>query len=92
MSNILVTGGAALKSSQKLTFQAGDIRNLEVYWKVTENIECFFHEAALGSVPRSIKDPITSNEVNVSSFLHMRVGICDVCMHKKSSNYNIHTL
>jgi len=65
------------KYSEKLTLQVGDIRNLDDCRKATEGIEVVFHEAALGSVPRSIKDPITSNEVNVSGFLHMLVASRD---------------
>ena len=65
------------KYSEKLTLQVGDIRNLDDCRKATEGIEFVFHEAALGSVPRSIKDPITSNEVNVSGFLHMLVASRD---------------
>lgn len=53
------------KYPETLTLQVADIRNLEDCRKATEGIAYVFHEAALGSVPRSIKDPITSNEVNV---------------------------
>jgi UDP-N-acetylglucosamine 4-epimerase len=60
-----------------LTLQVGDIRNPDDCRKATEEIEYVFHEAALGSVPRSIKDPITTNEVNVSGFLHMLVASRD---------------
>lgn len=55
----------------------GDIRKLEDCRKAVENIDYVFHEAALGSVPRSIKDPITTNEVNISGFLHMLVAARD---------------
>lgn len=65
------------KYPEALTLQVGDIRNLEDCNKATEGIEYVFHEAALGSVPRSIKDPITSNEVNVSGFLNMLVASRD---------------
>ena len=65
------------KYPNKLTLQVGDIRNLEDCNKATEGIEYVFHEAALGSVPRSIKDPITTNEVNVSGFLNMLVSSRD---------------
>lgn len=60
-----------------LALQVGDIRNMEDCRKAVEGIDYVFHEAALGSVPRSIKDPITSNEVNVSGFLHMLVASRD---------------
>ena len=65
------------KYPNHLTLQVGDIRNLEDCHKATEGIEYLFHEAALGSVPRSIKDPITSNDVNVSGFLNMLVAAKD---------------
>lgn len=55
----------------------GDIRDLDTCRKAVENVEYVLHEAALGSVPRSIKDPITSNEVNVSGFLNMLVAARD---------------
>ena len=55
----------------------GDIRRMEDCRKAVEGMEYVLHEAALGSVPRSIKDPITSNEVNVGGFLNMLVASRD---------------
>jgi len=55
----------------------GDIRNLDDCRRATEGVEYVLHEAALGSVPRSIKDPITTNEVNISGFLNMLVAARD---------------
>lgn len=55
----------------------GDIRNLEDCRKAVEGMEYVLHEAALGSVPRSIKDPVMTNEVNISGFLHMLVAARD---------------
>ena len=55
----------------------GDIRKLEDCLKATKDVDYVLHQAALGSVPRSIKDPITSNEVNVSGFLNMLVASRD---------------
>ncbi|MBM6653798.1 SDR family oxidoreductase [Bacteroides mediterraneensis] len=55
----------------------GDIRNLEDCRKAVEGMEYVLHEAALGSVPRSIKDSVTTNEVNISGFLHMLVAARD---------------
>lgn len=55
-------------------FQEGDIRKLEDCQKAVKGIDIVLHQAALGSVPRSINDPITSNEVNVSGFLNMLVA------------------
>ncbi|MCC8176437.1 MAG: SDR family oxidoreductase [Bacteroidales bacterium] len=55
----------------------GDIRNLEDCRKAVEGNEYVLHEAALGSVPRSIKDPITTNDVNIGGFLNMLVASRD---------------
>ncbi len=55
----------------------GDIRNLEDCKKATQGVDYVLHQAALGSVPRSINDPITSNDVNVSGFLNMLVASRD---------------
>jgi UDP-N-acetylglucosamine 4-epimerase len=55
-------------------FIEGDIRDLETCRKAVDGIDFISHQAALGSVPRSISDPITSNEVNVSGFLNMLVA------------------
>ncbi|SHG40602.1 UDP-N-acetylglucosamine 4-epimerase [Chryseobacterium oranimense] len=55
----------------------GDIRDLEVCRKAVENVDYVLHQAALGSVPRSIKDPATSNDVNVSGFLNMLIAARD---------------
>ena len=59
------------------TLIEGDIRKLEDCLKATKGVDYVLHQAALGSVPRSIKDPITSNEVNVSGFLNMLVASRD---------------
>lgn len=55
-------------------FLEGDIRDLETCKKAMDGIDYVSHQAALGSVPRSINDPITSNDVNVSGFLNMLVA------------------
>jgi UDP-N-acetylglucosamine/UDP-N-acetylgalactosamine 4-epimerase len=49
----------------------GDIRNYEDCTRAVENIDFVFHQAALGSVPRSIKDPVTSTDVNIGGFVKM---------------------
>lgn len=56
----------------------GDIRDLDTCKKACENIDIVFHEAALGSVPRSINDPITTNAVNIGGFLNMLVAARDM--------------
>ena len=52
----------------------GDIRNLDTCLKAVNGVDVVFHEAALGSIPRSIDDPITTNAVNISGFLNMLVA------------------
>lgn len=55
----------------------GDIRDIETCHKAVEGVDYVLHQAALGSVPRSVNDPVTSNEVNVSGFLNMLVAVRD---------------
>ena len=55
----------------------GDIRNINDCNKAVNGVDYVFHEAALGSVPRSINDPITTNEVNISGFINMLVASRD---------------
>ena len=57
--------------SRQFKLIVGDIRNLSDCRKAVEGVDYVFHEAALGSVPRSIKDPIITNDVNISGFLNM---------------------
>lgn len=68
---------ASLSDNKKFTLIEGDIRNLDDCRKAVEGADYVLHQAALGSVPRSIKDPITSNDVNVSGFLNMLVASRD---------------
>lgn len=68
---------AHLLKNEKFTLIEGDIRNLSDCQKACKNVDYILHQAALGSVPRSINDPITSNEVNVSGFLNMLVAARD---------------
>jgi UDP-N-acetylglucosamine 4-epimerase len=58
-------------------FIEGDIRDLETCRKAADGIDFISHQAALGSVPRSISDPFTSNEVNVSGFLNILIAARD---------------
>lgn len=55
----------------------GDIRNIDDCRKAVSGMEYVMHEAALGSVPRSINDPITTNNVNIGGFLNMIVAARD---------------
>ena len=66
-----------LLKDSNFTLTEGDIRNLEDCLRATKGVDYVLHQAALGSVPRSIKDPITSNEVNVNGFLNMLVAARD---------------
>lgn len=66
-----------LLNNNDFTFFEGDIRNFDDCLKATNGVEYVLHQAALGSVPRSIKDPITSNQVNVSGFLNMLIASRD---------------
>ncbi|PIF59317.1 SDR family oxidoreductase [Flavobacterium sp. 2] len=61
----------------QFTLIEGDIRNLEDCRKAVVNVDYVLHQAALGSVPRSINDPITTNDVNISGFLNMLVASRD---------------
>ncbi len=67
----------AIKDHPNFKLIEGDIRNLEDCKVACENQDFVLHEAALGSVPRSINDPITSNDVNVGGFLNMLVAARD---------------
>src|SRR3989337_4047974 len=55
----------------KFEFIEGDIRDFETCLKACEGIDGISHQAALGSVPRSIKDPLTTNEVNITGTLNV---------------------
>lgn len=56
------------------TFIKGDICNIETCHAACKGVDFVLHQAALGSVPRSIEDPITTNENNISGFLNMLVA------------------
>lgn len=68
---------SAIIDHPNFTLFEGDIRNLEECQKAVSGVDYVLHEAALGSVPRSINDPITSNDVNVSGFVNMLVASRD---------------
>lgn len=62
---------------KNFTFYQGDIRNLEDCQKVCADVDYVLHQAALGSVPRSIADPIVTNSANITGFLNMLVAARD---------------
>jgi len=70
----------------------GDIRDLQTCRSAVEGIDFVSHQAALGSVPRSIDDPITSNDVNINGYLNMLVashkgGVTKMVYAASSSTY-----
>mgnify|MGYP003635570572 FL=1 len=82
-------------NNANFTLIEGDIRNLEDCVNACKNIDYVLHQAALGSVPRSIKDPITTNDVNISGFLNMLVASRDAGVKRfvyaaSSSTYGDH--
>lgn len=58
-------------SLSNVVFIEKDIRNYDAVMEAVQGVDYILHQAALGSVPRSIKDPLTSNEVNVNGFLNV---------------------
>lgn len=73
-------------------FLEGDIRDYDTCVKACEGINLISHQAALGSVPRSIKDPLTSNAVNIGGFLNVftaakNTGIKRIVFAASSSTY-----
>ncbi len=66
-----------LKGYDNLEFIKGDIRDVDTCKRACEGIDYVSHQAALGSVPRSINDPITSNDVNVGGFVNMLTAAKD---------------
>ena len=69
----LVTG----EQWQRFTFIKGDIRDLEICKRGCAGVDYVLHQAALGSVPRSIEDPLLTNENNLTGFLNMLVAARD---------------
>ena len=67
----------SLLKIKNFTLIEGDIRDVKTCQIACKGVDYVLHQAALGSVPRSIADPITSNEVNVSGFLNMLVSAKD---------------
>jgi len=79
----------------QFTFIEGDIRNIEDCKKATKNVNFILHQAALGSVPRSIEDPARTNSTNISGFLNMLIAARDNEVDKfiyaaSSSTYGDH--
>lgn len=84
-----------LEAWRNFTFIEGDIRRLEDCVSACKNVDYVLHEAALGSVPRSIEDPILANENNITGFLNMLVASRDAPVKRfvyaaSSSTYGDH--
>jgi UDP-N-acetylglucosamine/UDP-N-acetylgalactosamine 4-epimerase len=62
---------------ENFKFMQGDIRDLSVCHKACEGVDYVLHQAALGSVPRSMEDPVTTNEHNLTGFLNILVAARD---------------
>ena len=62
---------AACTSNPKFQFMEGDIRDFETCLRATDGMDLVSHQAALGSVPRSINDPLTTNNVNITGTLNI---------------------
>jgi UDP-N-acetylglucosamine 4-epimerase len=80
---------------QNFTFVDGDIRSLEICRQACRGVDYVLHQAALGSVPRSLNDPITTNENNISGYLNMLVAARDADVRRfvyaaSSSTYGDH--
>jgi len=65
------------ENAKKFVFIEGDIADMETCVKVCEGVDIVLHQAALGSVPRSIDDPLTSNRSNITGFLNMLTAAKD---------------
>jgi len=72
-----VQGLVSAEQWANFSFIEGDIRNFEDCQKACTGVDYVLHEAALGSVPRSIADPITTNGTNISGFLNMLTAARD---------------
>ena len=66
-----------LINNKNFTLIESDIRDLKACSEAASNVDYILHQAALGSVPRSVNDPITSNDVNVNGFLNILVAARD---------------
>lgn len=80
---------------QRFTFIKGDIRTVETCRSACDGVDYVLHQAALGSVPRSIEDPLTTNENNINGFLNMLVAARDAKVRRfvyaaSSSTYGDH--
>lgn len=91
----LVEALVGAEAWQSFRFIEGDIRNLDDCREAVKDVDYVLHQAALGSVPRSINDPITTNQANIDGFLNMLVasrdaGVKSFTYAASSSTYGDH--
>jgi len=87
--------GVAPHQWQRFSFIEGDIRDRDACRRACDGVDLVLHQAALGSVPRSIEDPITTNSVNIGGFLEMMMAARDARVQRfvyaaSSSTYGDH--
>lgn len=92
---LAVRGGETRQAGDRLHFIEGDIRNLDDCRRAMQGVDYVLHQAALGSVPRSLEDPALTNEVNVDGFLNMLIAARDAEVKRfvyaaSSSTYGDH--
>jgi UDP-N-acetylglucosamine/UDP-N-acetylgalactosamine 4-epimerase len=90
-----VRASATERQWSRFKFIEGDIRNLAVCRTACDQVDYVLHQAALGSVPRSLEDPLASNDVNISGFLNVLVasrdaGVSSFVYAASSSTYGDH--
>lgn len=90
-----VTALVGSERARRLRFIEGDIRDLPTCRQAVQGVDIVLHHAALGSVPRSLDDPITSNAVNIDGFVNMLVATRDAGVGRfvyaaSSSTYGDH--
>lgn len=90
-----VLSNVSEEQRKKFIFIKGDIRDLDTCRECCEGVDIILHEAALGSVPRSINDPIATNQSNIDGFLNMLVAAKDARIKRfvyaaSSSTYGDH--
>ena len=71
----------SLLKNDNFKFFNADIRNLEDCINISKGIDYIFHQAALGSVPRSINDPVTTNDVNIGGFLNILIAASSIAIN-----------
>lgn len=90
-----VQGLVSAEQWNRFTFTQGDIRNVEDCHRICKGVDYVLHQAAIGSVPRSVADPITTNSANITGYLNMLLAARDANVKRfvyaaSSSTYGDH--